>query len=307
VRAVGIRPWWLYVPKDRWQRQYDVRKPSRAVGAISCVLALAALLAALAAGIARRRRDVASGALIGFMLCGALFAVAASTPAPRHLALTLGYTMWQGSQVGMWVWLILAWSAWLAWPHLLARLPARRHAPAGEGWRARLGVALAMLSVLGGRRGTIALALSATLAVAAAVTTTQRPDEHRAVYRATASLAASVERAVPSGHSVELLSNLGYSTMVIKPAIRFVLARHGVRALGSYAGGRIGDWYELRDRPFQYVVYVGDGVRTPVVGAHMIDRVSLRDEHGRHVVSLWIAPHPATTARPLVGARLRHA
>src|SRR6202023_2733106 len=29
VRAVGVRPWWLYVPVDRWQRQYDVRGPAR--------------------------------------------------------------------------------------------------------------------------------------------------------------------------------------------------------------------------------------------------------------------------------------
>ncbi|HEX4564219.1 MAG TPA: hypothetical protein VH115_07150, partial [Solirubrobacteraceae bacterium] len=72
VRAVGVRPWWLYVPVDRWQRQYDVRKAPRAHTEYSAVLLLLALAGVLAVSLARRRRDLASAALIAFVLCGAL-------------------------------------------------------------------------------------------------------------------------------------------------------------------------------------------------------------------------------------------
>ncbi|HEV2923862.1 MAG TPA: hypothetical protein VGW98_07500 [Solirubrobacteraceae bacterium] len=298
VRAVGVRPWWLYVPVDRWQRQYDVREPARLRAVVSCVALLAALFAAMLVAFRRGRRDVAAGALIGLVLCGALGAVAASTPSAPSVTLTLAYTMWWGSQVGMWVWLMLAWSAFLAIRSALrssrrprlGRLgasgrpdPARRsRTPAPQ---------LLQAPVLACAAG-----LLATAAVAVAVAASGRRDEHVAVYRPTATLAASLERVIAPGHTVNLLANLGYSTTVMKPALRYLLARHGVRALGRGSKVRIGDWYELDGRPFQYVVYLDDGTRSPARGARFIDSVRVTDQKGLHVVSLWVSPHPATGA-----------
>jgi hypothetical protein len=294
VRAVGVRPWWLYVPIDRWQRQHDIRHTPRTLGVISCIALLTALLVALLAGLARGRRDVVAGALIGFVLCGALAAVAATTPTPRLLAVSLGYTMWEGSQAGMWVWLMLAWSAWLglgwarrAWtrPRPVGLEASRRSASAR---RPRIpSLASPLAPVLACAAG-----LGVTGAVGVAVAASAKPDEHMAVYRPTASLAASLERAIPAGRSVKLLANLGYSTMVIKPAIRYFLARHGVRALGQGSKARIGDWYELYDRPYQYVVYLRDGVNSPASGSRLIDQVSVVDGTGTHVVSEWISARP---------------
>jgi hypothetical protein len=296
VRAVGVRPWWLYVPIDRWQRQYDVREPNRLHAVVSCVALLAALFAAMLVGFRRGRRDVGAGALIGLVLCGALAAVAASTPSAPSVTLTLAYTMWWGSQVGMWVWLMLAWSAFLAIRWGLRN--SRRPRLGGLGASGRPGAArrsrtpasrLVQAPVLACAGG-----LVATVAVAVAVAASGRRDEHVAVYRPTATLAASLERVIAPGHTVDLLANLGYSTTVMKPALRYLLARHGVRALGRGSKVRIGDWYELDGRPFQYFVYLDDGTRSPARGARLIDSVRVVDQKGLHVVSLWVSPHPAT-------------
>ena len=285
VRAVGVRPWWLYVPVDRWQRQYDVRKAPRAHTEYSAIVLLLALAGVLVAGFARRRRDLASAALLGFVLCGALAAVAAATPTPPKLVNTLGYTMWAGSQVGMFVWLVLAFSAWLALGWALRALRRARSAEVdARGTRGpgsgRLAPALAS-----------AAALAATASVGVAVAETEKPDEHVAVYRATATLAKALDRALPRGSTVNLSSNLGYSTMVIKPAIRYLLARDGVRALGVGSRVRIGEYYELDHRRFADYVYLSDGAHAPARRARLLARADVRDSEGLHVVSAWIAPH----------------
>ena len=293
VRAVGVPPWWLHVPHDRWQRKYDVRSAPSGAAVGSCVALLAALTLALVLGVVRRRRDVASGALIGFVLCGTLAAIAASTPTPRVLSATLGYTMWWGSQVGMWVWLMLAWSGWLALGWLRRALSSLRASRAARG-RATAGSSLprapSFLALLARVLACIAGVL-ATAAVGVAVAAKGRPDEHRPIYRPTAELAARLESAVPSGRTVELVGSLNIATMPIKPALRYFLVRHGVRPLARGSNLRLGDWYELYRRPYQDIVYVDDGTRRPVRGARLVDRVSFTDRWGRQVVSLWIARH----------------
>jgi hypothetical protein len=296
VRAVGAKPWWLYVPRTRWDRKYDVRSTPHAGAVASCVALLALLGIVGIVALVRRRRDVAAAALIGFVLCAALAAVAASTPTPRVLSATLGYTMWWGSQVGMWVWLVLAWSAWLALAWLAraagARELGRGAARSLAGWHARgLAAPAPALGTLARVLGATA-AVGATLAVGVAVAGTGQPDEHRPTYRPTAELAARLEQAIPSGRTVQMVGSLDLATMPIKPALRYLLARHGVRALarGSYL--RLGSWYELYDRPFQFMVYVDDGVHRPSPQATLLDRVRFADGFGPQVVSLWIERVP---------------
>jgi hypothetical protein len=312
VRAVGVRPWWLYVPVDRWQRQYDVREPARLHAVVSCVALLAALFAAMLLAFRRGRRDVAAGALIGLVLCGALGAVAATTPSAPSVTLTLGYTMWWGSQVGMWLWLMIAWSAFLGirWALRTSRRPRRGGLSASGLPHPTPRSHTAASQLLRAPVLACAAGLVATAMVAVAVAASGRRDEHVAVYRPTASLAASLEKAIPRGRTVNLVANLGYSTTVIKPALRYLLARHGVRALGRGSKVRIGDWYELDDRPFQYVVYLDDGTKSPAHRARFIDSVRVVDQKGLHVVSLWVAPHSAAgritpAARRPVASRAR--
>lgn len=293
VRAVGVRPWWLYVPGERWSRKYDVRGTPSGSETASAVALLALLAVALAVALVRRRRDVAAGALIGFVLCAALAAVAASTPTPRLLSATLGYTMWWGSHLGMWVWLMLAWSGWLG----LAGL-ARRLAPRLAGLRSpAAGRARVSLPLLGTIAGCLA-ALAGTAGIGAAVAATEVPDEHQPLYHPTARLAAKLVRTIPRGSTVEMLGTLGIATMPIKPSLRYYLVRHGVRPLAPGSFLRLGDWYELYSRPYQYLVYVREGTRQPASGLRLLDRVHIADGFGRQTVSLWYGPYRPPPARP---------
>jgi hypothetical protein len=292
VRAVGVRPWWLHIPRDRWQRKYDVRSTPSGAAVGSCVALLAALMLVLILGVVRRRRDLATGALIGFVLCGALAAIAASTPTPRVLSATLGYTMWWGSQVGMWVWLMLAWAGWLGLGWLLRRLSSRR-APRGASGRSVAGSRMPRVSFLPMLAKVLACiaGVLATAAVGAAVAAKGRPDEHRPTYRPTAALASRLESVVPSGRTVELVGNLNVATMPIKPGLRYFLVRHGVRPLARGSNLRLGDWYELHRRPYEDIIFVDDGTRRPVRGARLVDRARFTDRWGPQVVSLWISRH----------------
>lgn len=298
VRAVGVRPWWLYVPANRWQRKRDVRS-TPGTGAVDSTLALLAALAlALLAGLMRRRRDVVAGALIGFVLCAALAAVAASTPTPRVLSATLGYTMWWGSQVGMWVWLMLAWFAWLGLAWLVAAaagLRAARSDPRartpGHRLQGAMRFALPLAPVIACAAG-----VTATVLVASAVAHTEKHDEHATLYRATATLAAHLNRAIPRGSTVELVGSLNIATLPIRPALRYFLVRHGVRPLARGSTLRLGDWYELHNRPYRYVVYVEDGVKPPARRVRLVERVRFRDGWGAQVVSLWVSPARASVA-----------
>jgi hypothetical protein len=290
VRAVGLRPWWLYVPGSRWERKYDVRSTPSSRAVDSCIALLAALLVVMVAAAIRRRRDVAAGALIGFVLCGALAAVAASTPTPRVLSATLGYTMWWGSQVGMWVWLMLAWSGWLglAW---LARGLARMVAVRSRRSRRPLAAPAQRMPTLVGLSLSLpacVASLAATAAVGAAVAATGKPDEHEYLYRATSTLAAHLDRTIPPDHTIELLGSLNIATMPIRPALRYLLVRHHVRPMAPSSYRRLGDWYELYDRPYQEVAYVEDGTGAPTQGARLLDRVRFASGWGPQTVSLWL-------------------
>ena len=102
----------------------------------STIALLAALALAGLIGAVRRRWDLAAAALIGLGLCAAIGIEAASNPSAQLLAETLGYTMWWGSELGFWVWLIVAWALWLALvglsrPALRALLPAPARPPRG--------------------------------------------------------------------------------------------------------------------------------------------------------------------------------
>jgi len=328
VHAVGIEPWWLYVPHTRWERKYDVRSTPGTHSIVSCLALLGALGLTMVVAFRRRRRDVAAGALIGLVLCAALAAIAASTPTPRVLSATLGYTMWWGSQLGMWVYLILAWSLWLvlaraahalgpAMRRRLGRLGGHRHRPrsprtpsdraGSHGGAATAATAVSTLAPALAR----VLALGAVLAVGGAVASTERPDEHRSTYRPTAALAARLNRVIPAGSTVELQGRLDVATLPLKPSLRYFLVRHHVRVLGRGSYLRLGTWYELYDRPFDHIVWVDDGTRSPARNARLVARVHFRDGFGAQVVSLWVlAVHGhgrSTVARPAASRRPRAA
>jgi hypothetical protein len=308
VRATGITPWWFEVPRTPWDRKQDVRVKPATTAIVSTLILLAALALAALVGLRRRRGELVAGGLIGLLLCGALAAVAAATPAKPILAGTLGYTLWWASPAGLFVWLFVAWAAWLALGHAAGMLWSRASAVS---WAHLTRERLARVTPRAGLITRVALSLGgigAAAAAGSAVAAAEGPDEHLPEYKPIGQLAAGLERAVPSGHTVRVLAKLGGSTFPIRPAIAYTLRRHGDRVLEIGAWQRLGYWYELGRRGYEYRVYVDDGTRPPPVRpVAQIAEATLTNATGPHVLTVWlarerglhaVAAHRAAKARP---------
>jgi hypothetical protein len=289
VRAVGIAPWWLRTPKSRWQRKYEVRSAPSALASDSCIAMLAALALTCALAVVRHRRALAALALSALVLCPALAAVAASTPTPRVLSATLGYTLWWGSQAGMMVWLALAWSLWLTLTWALRRLRGfaaqrnlpRRHIRRGPRVGAVTSIALAVLAV------------GATAAVGATVAQQGEADEHLGAYAAVRAIDSRLRGLVAPSGSVLLEGTLDGATMPVKPAIRYFLVARGTRVLAPGSSLRLGTWYELYRRRYREAIYLSDVRRAPVEHVRLAFAVSFREGSSqRATVYVWISRRP---------------
>ena len=299
VRSVGLGPWWLYVPATEWDRKYDVGAVARTPGGplasansrerASAVVILAALVIVALLAAFWLRWDLVAAAVIGLGMSAAIGLQAASNPATPLLAGTLGYTLWWGSELGMWVWLILAWALWLAVSGAarpsLRRLRQRRALPA----RARVGAAAAAsVAVLG-----------ATVAVGAAVAATGKPDSHHYEYQPTRQLMDGIDRLVPPGKAILFrFGPLDLGTQPIEPAVRFMLVRHGDRVLARGSLPRLGPYYEPGHTPVQWVVDLRDGT-APLRGYRLAARVQFDAGWGHEVLSAWVRAVPAApSGRP---------
>ena len=313
VHAVGIVPWWLQTPKSRWQRKYEVRSTPSALATNSTIAMLAALALVALTALVRRRRDVATLALTALVLCPALASVAASTPTPRRLSATLGYTMWWGSQAGMVVWLALGWVLVLvlAWAlREVIRAVRRRRAnaaPSHAGSQAGPPIppgpptrhdrpvpprpATGRLVALGSVLLTLA-GIGGAAAVGNAVAAQGTPDEHATLYKPIKAIDARLARLVSPGGSVVLEGLLDGATEPIKPSLRYFLVARGTRVLapGSYL--RLGTWYELYKRPYREAIYLSDVPRSPVEHVPLAFDVSFREGAKVNTVYVWISRQP---------------
>jgi len=300
VRAVGVRPWFLYVPRSEWDRKRDVRSSPSGGETVSAIvlLVLLALVAAVAA--LRRRIDLFTAAVIGLALCAGLAADAANTPADPLLSGTLGYTMWWGSEVGLWVWLVLAWSVFV----VLARVGRFTLLPV----LARLAGSLPVRRprALGAaRRASVVAGIVATLAVASAVAGTQRRDSHAREYLPTATIGRALVTAIPAHRTIDYeLGSLDLATQPIEPAVRFWLVAHGDRPLADGSLPRLGNYYQLGDRHYDWIVLLTDGT-APHRPLRLLARVRFRDQSGSHTLSAWVGRAPSR--RPKTARRARGA
>ncbi|HEY7010615.1 MAG TPA: hypothetical protein VH395_16820, partial [Jatrophihabitantaceae bacterium] len=226
ARAIGVRPWWLIDPATRWDRKYDVVAPQSRLRVITAIALLAALGAVVVVGVLRRRRDLVTAGAIGLILCAALASVAAQTPTTPVLAATVAYSLWWGSQLGMWVWLIVGWSAFLL---------VRARAPAPARW-------MPAAAVLAG--------LAAVAAVGSTEAAAEKPDQHVALYRPISTIDARLNRAIAPGEPIRYDGNLDVATQPVKASIRYDLVRHGDRVLSNGAWVRNGRYYELDHHPY---------------------------------------------------------
>jgi hypothetical protein len=300
VRAIGFKPWFLFVPASEWNRKFAVRQTPGATQTDSALLLLAALALIAVAGALRRRIDLCAAALIGLGMCLGLGADAANTPSAPLLAGTLGYTMWWGSQLGLWVWLVVFWSGycalgWLArraWPRLLAL--AKRAAPQPRPRAVLAGVVIATLT-----------GIAASAGVGAAVANTQRPDSHIREYLPTTRIGRALVAALPAGQSIDYrLGPLDLATQPIEPAIRFWLVKHGDRPLADGSLPRLGPYYELYHRHYRWIVYLADGV-TGQRQLRLVARVRFHSQWGQQTLSAWVGRTAARHPRSRRGAAVR--
>ena len=274
VHAIGITPWWLQTPKSRWQRKYEVRSTPDSLARSSTIAMLAALALVAIVALVRRRRDLATLALTALALCPGLAAVAASTPTPRRLSATLGYTMWWGSQAGMVVWLALAWvlllvTGWVLRKALSAARPTGRFAAAP--------LVPTILTLAG---------IGATAVVGNAVAAQGTSDEHAVTYKPIKTIDARLARLIPRGGNVLLEGELDGATMPIKPAVRYFLVARGTRVLAPGSFLRLGGWYELYKRPYREALYLSDVPHPPA--RHVPLAFSVSFSEGRTVNTLYV-------------------
>jgi hypothetical protein len=271
VRAVGAPPRWLRRPTDQYDtRLVDVDSAPSTFNAISCVLLLCALAGVLLIGVRRGRRDLAAGALIGLVLCAAFALAAASTPSA--FVITTWYTLWWGSPAGMFVWVLLAWAALTLW--WAVRRPSRLPAP---------GVA-SILAVLG-------IAALGTIFAAAA-----KPDGQNLEYGPLRTIAARLDRAVPSGTTVRFRRQLSAESRFADTGITFILRRRGIRVLEEGDVPELGAWYQLRNRPYAYEVDAYEGP-PPSRSATVVARVTVRVRGTPHTISVSVARVPHARAQ----------
>jgi hypothetical protein len=284
VRAIGVKPWFLFVPTSEWNRKFSVRETPGGAQIGSAVLLLAALALVAVAGALRRRVDLCAAALIGLGMCLGLGADAANTPASPLLAGTLGYTMWWGSQLGFWVWLVVFWSLYCSLRWLCRIALPRLRALAGRAapqLRPRAMIVATVLATLVG--------VAATGGIGAAVANGERPDSHVREYAPTTAIGRALVAAIPPGQTIDYrVGALDLATQPIEPAIRFWLVKHGDRPLASGSLPRLGSYYELYRRRYAWTVYLADGVgRRPHM--RLVARVRFHSQWGRETLSAWVA------------------
>jgi hypothetical protein len=211
---------------------------------------------------------VAWASIIGLLLAAAFVGVTASTPLAERKV--LGYTLWWGSIAGMWIWLTLAWG-WLALSRPAIERAWRRFAPTR-----RSGSRSAERSDLRLRSVATSLAGAALATVALSISVGQAGDAHRAEYGPIASIASQLDGSrLPRGGTVALRSALGGAASPLSQAIKFLLRKRGLRVLQKGATARLGPWYELDHRRYDYVVYAYDGRRPRDPAATVLARARL--------------------------------
>ena len=292
VEAIGINPWWLTDAKGTWTRKNDVRKtPSKTAIDSAIVILLGLWLIAVVAAL-RRRGDLVAASLMALAMCLAIGENAANNPSNTLLAGTLGYTLWWGSQLGLWVWLTIAWTAWCAlgwlvrrvWPLLVplahratSRLATSRRLPKLP--RGGVALVIALLAAF-------AASLAVTASVGEAIASKEHRDSHWLEYASIGVLSARIDAFIPRGQTINYETGpLDTGTQPMEPAMRFTLTLHGDRVLSTGALPRLGPYYVLDHRSYQWEVLLTDS-SAPERGMTLVSRVHFVDR-GHQTVSLW--------------------
>jgi len=238
TRVVGVPPSWTQAAPTFEGRLFAGAPGGtfRDVVTISIILALIGLIAC---AWRRRRRELVVALALGLGLCASVVAVAASVPAGSLGFAAAAYVLIWTSAAGMFVWLVLCWSAWV----LLAPAPLQ-----GAAVHARLKLA--------------ALGTTAVVAVAVSVRPAEDPTrlppgnkDFPLIRDATARVVTAVGR-----DRDVLVKHVGHPAQTFETAIIYALRRHGVTPAvrRKYLVTQLGKQYSADSRRYRTVVTVGE-------------------------------------------------
>ncbi len=243
VRATGVPPWWLRAPSSSEERTFEIFAEPSATAIASTVLILLALVVLAVLGVRRGRPDVTAAAGLALVAVAALAAVTASFPNTPSTIFSYSYTSWWAAPVGMWTWLVVAWSSLTLWT--AARGPAGRR--------------MRMIPA--------AVPLAGVVAVGAVVAATQDPLRQEALFDSTRTAVEGLERALPSPGRVRVDSGV----LRLETAVIHSLRRRGADIGAGGVSVQFGRGYDRGGRRFEYVVDVREGRRLPA-GARLVAR-----------------------------------
>jgi hypothetical protein len=251
VRAIGIPPWWLRGVHNGVQTVHDVRERPGELAIASSILILFAVGGTGAAAIRRRRFDIVAAVTISLVLCLALALVATATPTAEDLSVTVAYTVWWGSVVGMWIWLSLGWG-------LIALIAPTK-------LRQRVGRAKALR--IGGIAAVCGLA---------ALVTAQTRDKLRPAYKPARTIVDRVRGSLRDDRPVWVDSAGTWTALDFQSTLVFALRREGVPVVAPALDHALGPSYRPRRNRTYELVRIEDGAILPPKGARVIARVPMR-------------------------------
>lgn len=279
AHTLGLPPWWFTPMREPFQdRLGDVTSTPNLLQAGSALAVLGMLVWVAVLAVRRRAHDLAVAAVIALVLCVALAGVAASNPTNRVMRLSLGYTVWWGSPLGMWAWLVLGLAA-VRFSSLGARLAAITRRPAAA-----------------------AIAGCTALAVGAVVGLAQPRDNYRAEYvSAHAMLRALAPRLQHARHTIVIGGGPGsWAAFEYKGAIQYELRRRGFRPVAVGATARLGTYYEAHKTWPHDTIYVWDG-RPATHPGTLVAQFPMAGARGGAVTVTFVRGRPAaarTAGRP---------
>ena len=256
VRAVGVPAWWQRRARPPFERYLDTAKDPGGLSIATFAVFVAGLVAALIAGVLRRREEAYAAAL-ALVLIASLVAVTAATP--KEKVLTLSYTLWWGAPAGMFVWIALAIC-------VAALLPGRASAWVGE----RLRVSprpVAAVSLAG---------LGMVVAAGSAVGADQPPDPTRSTFSPARTVIARLQKELPAGRTVLVTGPPTRTGFWFVPAIAYGLQRDGVHVVtGDTLAKSMGASYAVKGHRYDETVLIGEGDFPLPVGGKVLLRLPL--------------------------------
>jgi hypothetical protein len=238
TRAVGLPPSWTRAAPT-FEGRVFAGAPGGTVRDLVTISIILALIGLIACAWRRRKPELVVALALGLGLCASVVAVAASVPAgPLGYAAGAYVLIWT-SAAGMFVWLVLAWSAWV----LLAPAPLQG-------------------AVMHPRLKLTALGAAAVLAVVVSLRPAKDPTRLPPGNKDFPSIRDATARVVTAvGHEKDVLVvHVGDPAQTFETAIIYALRRHGVTPAvhRKYLVTQLGKQYSADSRRYRAVVTVGE-------------------------------------------------